>query len=897
VRDGVPDSGALLMPLTPADVRNKQFNTTRLRPGYDEEEVDAFLEEVEAELFRLIAENEELRAKLAGPSRRGGQRPAMGLSSSLSDPRPDTGSPALPAMNSADYSPRHASSAETWVITDAALLRKAVRRVIRDSSAAQAEEVIGNIAEALLVGLRNPDSFRRFDLFDLSDLLRHLYISGSKQVRTGISTLAKDATANPEARISAAIAVARSRSRGKAIIELRKLVHSYTGSATLRQVIAVSLLELGDESTGLSILLRMAENRHVNPEDRLECALALIDLEKIDESAAALLAILRDPLHTYEDCYREAALILSEIKGLAAAKALQNLGRDADALPKARLEAALTLSELGRPAAAIKIMLALSQYPDIDPQVRMASARELARIGRTTEATNTLAELAGNPEIDDATRWQAFSQMNSFADRERCASILRILAPSFSTDYEMSREVAESMAQLGLVDDLVREIRKPKVFPNFNIVIMALAETGHGYDLQQIIGDSTLSEAVRLSAAGAVMAIRPDAPARVEIHRLATSPAVSLDTRYEAARLLSPDAADAELLSAFREIALSTDSSISRNDRLRAATDLWNSGENQDALRVFKSVAQDRSTPDYDRVSAALKLTEIGEADAYEILMDISEDPNVSSRELIKIAEFLVEQGHAAARKLLLRMATVKSLNDEYDRMRACRLIERQGWLRQVAHVVKELALTRTAIASDALGMLERLGDVQAMLEVYRHGQNPYDAYAGAAVGRMADRSPIAAQALDEAVSWRSVDNYARLRLAHSIIKINPDASTRIFIELCSDAEPGHQVHDWAVQELITLGATDRVVGVLLRQLQLPDFGNRIRSRIIDPLIELGRTRELRDCLRKQSVEVDLKIEIARALAKAGLSEGAETLLTLARDFRTPAELRRWLFR
>ncbi|GAA3759225.1 DivIVA domain-containing protein [Spinactinospora alkalitolerans] len=53
------------MPLTPADVRNKQFSTTRLRPGYDEEEVDAFLDEVESELDRLIQENEELRGKLA----------------------------------------------------------------------------------------------------------------------------------------------------------------------------------------------------------------------------------------------------------------------------------------------------------------------------------------------------------------------------------------------------------------------------------------------------------------------------------------------------------------------------------------------------------------------------------------------------------------------------------------------------------------------------------------------------------------------------------------------------------------------------------------------------------------------------------------------------------------
>jgi DivIVA domain-containing protein len=66
------------MPLTPADVRNKQFSTTRLRPGYDEEEVDAFLDEVEAELDRLIQENEELRAKLAEVLRGGKMNAPMG---------------------------------------------------------------------------------------------------------------------------------------------------------------------------------------------------------------------------------------------------------------------------------------------------------------------------------------------------------------------------------------------------------------------------------------------------------------------------------------------------------------------------------------------------------------------------------------------------------------------------------------------------------------------------------------------------------------------------------------------------------------------------------------------------------------------------------------------------
>jgi DivIVA domain-containing protein len=80
------------MPLTPADVRNKQFSTTRLRPGYDEEEVDAFLDEVEAELDRLIQENEELRAKLAEVLR-GGKSAVPALSSPLSDPKPEMMSP------------------------------------------------------------------------------------------------------------------------------------------------------------------------------------------------------------------------------------------------------------------------------------------------------------------------------------------------------------------------------------------------------------------------------------------------------------------------------------------------------------------------------------------------------------------------------------------------------------------------------------------------------------------------------------------------------------------------------------------------------------------------------------------------------------------------------------
>jgi DivIVA domain-containing protein len=37
-------------PLTADEIRDKMFPTTRLRPGYDEKEVDAFLNEAEARL-------------------------------------------------------------------------------------------------------------------------------------------------------------------------------------------------------------------------------------------------------------------------------------------------------------------------------------------------------------------------------------------------------------------------------------------------------------------------------------------------------------------------------------------------------------------------------------------------------------------------------------------------------------------------------------------------------------------------------------------------------------------------------------------------------------------------------------------------------------------------------
>lgn len=51
------------MALPPEDVINKRFQPTKFRDGYDQDEVDDFLDEIAAELRRLTQENEDLYKK------------------------------------------------------------------------------------------------------------------------------------------------------------------------------------------------------------------------------------------------------------------------------------------------------------------------------------------------------------------------------------------------------------------------------------------------------------------------------------------------------------------------------------------------------------------------------------------------------------------------------------------------------------------------------------------------------------------------------------------------------------------------------------------------------------------------------------------------------------------
>ncbi|WP_062243067.1 DivIVA domain-containing protein [Brevibacterium epidermidis] len=68
------------MALTPEDVVNKRFQHVKFRDGYDQDEVDDFLDEVVVEIRRLYQENDELRQKLSTAEQRVKELEAGGAS-------------------------------------------------------------------------------------------------------------------------------------------------------------------------------------------------------------------------------------------------------------------------------------------------------------------------------------------------------------------------------------------------------------------------------------------------------------------------------------------------------------------------------------------------------------------------------------------------------------------------------------------------------------------------------------------------------------------------------------------------------------------------------------------------------------------------------------------------
>ncbi|QZN84456.1 DivIVA domain-containing protein [Cellulomonas sp. C5510] len=108
--------------LTADDVLNKKFQATKFREGYDQDEVDDFLDEVVNTLRETQSENEDLKAKLAAAERRiaelsrqGAQAPAAPKPEEKPAPAPVAAAPApAPApVATAPVAPQRQSEPES----------------------------------------------------------------------------------------------------------------------------------------------------------------------------------------------------------------------------------------------------------------------------------------------------------------------------------------------------------------------------------------------------------------------------------------------------------------------------------------------------------------------------------------------------------------------------------------------------------------------------------------------------------------------------------------------------------------------------------------------------------------------------------------------------------------
>ncbi|MBN9225083.1 MAG: cell division protein [Microbacterium sp. SCN 70-27] len=74
------------MALTPEDVVTKQFQHVRFKEGFDPDEVDDFLDEIVVEWRKTIAENDELRARVAELEAGAGAAPVAAVAAPEPEP-------------------------------------------------------------------------------------------------------------------------------------------------------------------------------------------------------------------------------------------------------------------------------------------------------------------------------------------------------------------------------------------------------------------------------------------------------------------------------------------------------------------------------------------------------------------------------------------------------------------------------------------------------------------------------------------------------------------------------------------------------------------------------------------------------------------------------------------
>jgi DivIVA domain-containing protein len=134
------------MPLTPADVHNVAFKKPPIgKRGYDEDEVDAFLDLVEAELARLIEENNDLKAQVEDLQRSG--PPPGAPMRPVPPPEQMVPVPPPPMQMQQPPPPPHRIDENSQVVKVLAMAQETAEKYVADAKT-EADRMIGEARSA-----------------------------------------------------------------------------------------------------------------------------------------------------------------------------------------------------------------------------------------------------------------------------------------------------------------------------------------------------------------------------------------------------------------------------------------------------------------------------------------------------------------------------------------------------------------------------------------------------------------------------------------------------------------------------------------------------------------------------------------------------------------------------
>lgn len=234
---------------------------------------------------------------------------------------------------------------------------------------------------------------------------------------------------------------------------------------------------------------------------------------------------------------------------------------------------------------------AIATMPGLKLEQRRQAAAALGLFGRSEEAANTLLELSSQPAASTEERLVIAKELETLGDKEKAARVQLELAIDPQVESEKRRNAVETLKRLEHTEqakeELLRTARNDKLKSSKRIAaidaLLQLDETQKAEEWTAILTKLIHNPEMDPKEFGMILGA---------LRRLGHTE---------------------EVTEVMREIA--TDSRFAAKLRLVAATDYWEAGNKEEALKILGEIADSREATYLDRMRAAEMQVKFGNPD------------------------------------------------------------------------------------------------------------------------------------------------------------------------------------------------------------------------------------------------------------------------------------------